>query len=83
MAIYELTNGDIAVTTPNCDCGSTGGCEKCRTKIIPKHIDVETFIAVFNEGWQEQTGWKYWKLREIRDKSHRELGKAWELLGES
>ena len=51
MAIYELTNGDIMVTTPNCDCGLTGGCERCRPYIIPKHINCEDFIPLINEIW--------------------------------
>jgi len=74
MAVYETTGGDIVITTPNCDCGCTGGCGKCQPKIIPKRINSEDFIPLFNETW------KYWKLREIRANSHKNLGKAWSML---
>lgn len=30
MAIKETTGGDFIISFSNCDCHSTGGCEKCR-----------------------------------------------------
>lgn len=30
MARIETTGGDVYYTIPNCDCGLTGGCEKCQ-----------------------------------------------------
>ena len=36
MARYETTGGDIIITIPNCDCGSTGGCDKCQPIVLPK-----------------------------------------------
>lgn len=33
---YETTGGDIIITIPNCDCGLTGGCEKCQPIILQK-----------------------------------------------
>ena len=34
MARYETTGGDVYYTIPYCDCGLTGGCNKCQ----PLHI---------------------------------------------
>ena len=36
MAQFQTTSGDLIITIPNCDCGLTGGCEKCKTIIISK-----------------------------------------------
>ena len=49
MARIEDTAGNVTYTTPNCDCGSTGGCEKCKPFILPKQVDTESFIPLFNE----------------------------------
>jgi hypothetical protein len=32
----ELTDGTIIITVDCCDCGLTGGCEKCRPIVIQK-----------------------------------------------
>ena len=34
MAVIETTAGDMIIAIPNCDCGSTGGCKKCQTRIL-------------------------------------------------
>lgn len=34
---YETTGGDIILTIPNCDCGLTGGCEKCQPIVLRKN----------------------------------------------
>jgi len=60
MARIEDTAGNVTYTIPNCDCGLTGGCEKCKPLIMRK---------------QEL-------IRIIRDKSHRDLGEAWQKLAE-
>lgn len=31
---YSTTGGALILTSPNCDCGLTGGCEKCRPFIL-------------------------------------------------
>lgn len=51
---YELTNGDIMVTIPNCDCGCAGGCKKCQSYILPKHINCEDFIPLTKEWWFDE-----------------------------
>jgi len=40
MARIEDTVGNVTYTIPNCDCGLTGGCEKCQPIHIPKHKSV-------------------------------------------
>ena len=42
---YETTGGDIIITIPNCDCGLTGGCEKCQPIIISKNPTIITFLS--------------------------------------
>ncbi len=37
----EDTAGNVTYTFSNCDCGLTGGCEKCQPLYIPKHSVVE------------------------------------------
>ena len=37
MARIETTGGDVIITGGQCDCGLTGGCEKCKPIIISKH----------------------------------------------
>jgi len=37
---YGTTGGDIIITIPNCDCGLTGGCEKCQPRILHKTPEV-------------------------------------------
>ena len=36
----EDTAGNVYIKPGNCDCGSTGGCEKCQGVYIPKHPPV-------------------------------------------
>jgi len=35
----EDTAGNIYIKPGNCDCGLTGGCEKCRGVFIPKYSE--------------------------------------------
>ena len=43
MAVIETTGGDTIITIPNCDCGLTGGCERCQPIVLPKHPTTFTF----------------------------------------
>ena len=36
MARYETTIGDLVITLEQCECGSTGGCEKCQPITIKR-----------------------------------------------
>lgn len=51
MARIETTGGDVYYTIPYCDCGLTGGCEKCQPIYIPKHKSVE---YIFPEPHEER-----------------------------
>ena len=37
MARIEDTVGNVTYTIPNCDCGLTGGCEKCQPINISRY----------------------------------------------
>lgn len=51
MARIEDTAGNVTYTIPNCDCGLTGGCEKCRPIHIPKHKSVR---YIYPEPYEER-----------------------------
>lgn len=51
MARIEDTAGNVTYTIPNCDCGLTGGCEKCQPIYTPKHSEIE---YVFPEPHEER-----------------------------
>ncbi len=63
----EDTAGNIYLKDFNCDCGLTGGCERCQTIFIPKFpICSSDFIKP--------------KLEDIRQKSIERYGEAWQKL---
>ena len=41
MARIETTNGDVIITIDQCECGLTGGCDKCKPIIIPKQCQLK------------------------------------------
>ena len=58
MARIESTGGDVCITVDNCDCGLTGGCEKCQpihfsttenvvTTFIPKTPVIPTYSIFY------------------------------------
>lgn len=49
MAKIEDTVGNVTYTIPNCDCGLTGGCDKCQPLCIPRHSDVEYIFLETHE----------------------------------
>lgn len=51
MARIEDTAGNVTYTIPNCDCGLTGGCEKCQPICIPKYNRIE---YIFPEPHEEK-----------------------------
>ena len=73
----EDTAGNITYIIPNCDCGLTGGCEKCQPIHIPKY-NGHTLAEKLN--FYEQT--KEQKLRAMRERSHERYGEAWQYLAD-
>ena len=49
----EDTAGNATYTIPSCDCGLTGGCEKCQPMPTPKHR-YEEVEYVFPETREER-----------------------------
>jgi hypothetical protein len=68
MAVYETTGGDMVITIPNCDCGLTGGCEKCYPITVAAALRENT------------VAWKAQRILDIRQKSSGTLGQAWKYL---
>lgn len=94
----EDTGGNVTYIIHNCDCGLTGDCEKCQPIYIPRihnteyifpEAHEENFIDPGLEAFYRKKGylrddetWKEYRIRAIRDKSHRDLGEAWQILAD-
>jgi len=56
MGRIEDTCGNVTYTIPNCDCGLTGGCDKCQSIFIPKETEIDTEPCRMLRLWQSVGG---------------------------
>lgn len=64
----EDTAGNVYIKPGNCDCGLTGGCEKCKGIFIPKHPSI-IVTAIKPSHYEEYV---FYRKREIE--THPEWG---------
>ena len=59
MGITYDTAGNMTIGFAQCDCGLTGGCEKCRPFTIPKEIHEEKFLDPNLKEFYRKRGYLY------------------------
>lgn len=61
---HTTTDGKVYYDLPNCDCDSTGGCEKCSPSFF-RYRNTESFIGMLSDGEADEMRKKVsdWKKR--------------------
>lgn len=63
MARIETTDGDVYYTKPNCDCGLTGGCDRCQPILMQRFRNLDLappfLVGLVEKGMEDLKAGRY------------------------